>query len=117
MVATAVMAETGTGGMKLRVLLADIAMNAIAAGENGEDVRDVIVQQWRLYFDSMPRLEWTFGSLEKFLASGLWRDATRWPWKEGTRPPKATKTHDPLAEINAQRAKAQEERDRTGNSQ
>lgn len=112
MVATAVMAETASGGMHLRVILAEIAVNAIAAGKTGEQVRDLIVDQWAAYRMAIPKLEWKYGSLEKFLAGGLWHDPKLWPWKDGHGPPKTTNRVDPLAEVKAQRAAAERERDR-----
>lgn len=110
MVATSVMAETNTGGMKLRILLTDIALNSIAAGKSGEHVRDLIVGQWNKYRQSMPKLEWTYGSLEKFLGGGLWQEPSQWPWKDGQRPARAGP--DPLEELRREREAALREKQR-----
>jgi hypothetical protein len=113
MVATAVMAETSSGGMRLRMRISEIAVNAIAAGRSGEYVRDMIVAQWGAYRAAMAKLEWTYGSLEKFLGGGLWQDPKLWPWKDGHGPPKAKPTIDPLAEMRAQRAAAERDHGNT----
>jgi hypothetical protein len=72
--------------MNTRIVLAALALNEIAKGRTGLDVKDHMIRQWESYRAAIPKLEWAYGSAEKFFGGGLWDTEVGWPWKKGEAP-------------------------------
>lgn len=119
MVSRSVLSDAGLSGQELDRNTAAVAESEIQKGRDGREVADEIADALNRYQAARRegRLTQYAPKPANFIGDGVWRDPKLWPWKDGHGPPKAKTTHDPLADLEAQRAKAKEERDRAGNSQ
>ena len=83
MVAQGVKQELGLGGVHVAVCLVDICRAKLNAGADPTKLRNDLVAAWTAYKAASEKLEWTYGSPEKFYASDKWHDPKLWPWKNG----------------------------------
>ena len=83
MVAQAVKQELGLGGAQVMNCLIDISRSKLSAGADPTKLRNDLVTAWGAYKAASEKLEWVYGSPEKFYASDKWHDSRLWPWKNG----------------------------------
>ena len=83
MVAQGVKQELGIGGVQVTICLMDICRAKINAGADPTKLRNDLIAAWTAYKAASEKLEWAYGSPEKFYASDKWHDPKLWPWKNG----------------------------------
>jgi hypothetical protein len=63
-----------------------IEAEARKRGWTGKAVADLMIDRWKFYNVSRPKLFNPFSSADKFWASGIWDDPNAWPRKDGHAP-------------------------------
>lgn len=86
MVAHGVKRELGLGGVPVMLCLMDICKAKLEAGADPTKLRNDLITAWTGYKAAWEKLEWNYGSPEKFYASDTWHDSRLWPWKNGHAP-------------------------------
>lgn len=82
-VAREVLNELRLSGDDLVRTLTDVCKLELQAGTAPEKLRETLIESFRHFNQARPRLEITWGPA-RFFGEGHWRDATLWPWKEGS---------------------------------
>jgi hypothetical protein len=83
LLAQAVKEKLGLGGRQVTMCLVDICKAKLNGGADPTKLRIDLINAWTAYKAALGKLEWTYGSPEKFYASDKWHDSKLWPWKDG----------------------------------
>lgn len=86
MVTQGVLYELSLSGRDLSVSLDQVCRAELKKGRDATELRDELIDAWKDYENSKPRLAWT-GGPDKFFGGGAWRNKPGWPWKPGESPP------------------------------
>lgn len=87
-IADAVNCANGVAGKRRQIRSREILLSVIAqerAGDHGlrgDELQLMLIQAWAEYCAKASELRWTYGSPDKFYATGLWRKPEAWPWRE-----------------------------------
>lgn len=80
-VAQAVIQDAQAGGMRALMTLTDTAKHLMGTGRSADQARKKMSDRWDEYKRSAERLKWTYSSIEKFFAGGMWDNPLAWPWR------------------------------------
>ncbi len=85
MISRGVLSELSLSGRDLAVALDEVCRAEVKKGRDATELRDAMIESWRLYDVSKPSLTYTKGAA-KFFGDGDWRNKVGWPWKPGSQP-------------------------------